>query len=395
MDKPIEYGSPGIGQENAGDMPTDDSHDVLPEETYDDVPFQPAGMLVETPLSRYMRENRLLNSMLMALLFLILLFGILWNIIIYAPSAGEAGPDFTDAALNMEQSRPKKPDVRLKQRLKKPSPPAATSVVRPIAISDIVIPNISLNVSNLEPTVDVGVSMNVGDVGTNVDLSALNKAFTSSFMGVKSEASKICFIIDYSASMRGRDRVMRDELVTALNKLPPTGEVCVIFFSGPTWLAGEDASALHKNWQGTNGGGWSPKPGFKPSRPKWIPVTPSSKKKLAEAVRSTPLTFGTVWNNSFEWAFYLNPKPDVIYFMTDGSSSPATRGMDLIKTKKGRTKIYTIGYAAPKNAKAPLEEIAAMTGGSSKFVSMEQIQVMEKKIQGKNPAGKKPPKKKK
>ena len=36
-----------------------------------------------------------------------------------------------------------------------------------------------------------------------------------------------------------------------------------------------------------------------PERPKWMPVTPSNKKKLKEAVVSTPLTFGTVWDNSF------------------------------------------------------------------------------------------------
>ena len=161
--------------------------------------------------------------------------------------------------------------------------------------------------------------------------------------------------------------------------------------------AGEDARALHSNWQGTNGAGWFPKPGFTPSRPKWIPVTPTTQKRLAKAVWDTPLTFGTVWNNSFEWAFYLSPPPDVIYFMTDGASSAPTRGMDLIQAKKGRIKIYTIGYASPANAKGPLEEIAAMTGAKSKFVSMEQIKEMEKKIPAKNrPApGKKPPKKKK
>ena len=94
----------------------------------------------------------------------------------------------------------------------------------------------------------------------------------------------------------------------------------------------------------------------------------------------TPLTFGTVWDNSFEWAFYMNPKPDVIYFMTDGNSNKSFQGIDLIKQKKGKTKIYTIGYGAPAGAKLPLEEIAAMTGGKSKFVDMDEIRMMEKEI---------------
>ena len=121
--------------------------------------------------------------------------------------------------------------------------------------------------------------------------------------------------------------------------------------------------------------------GYKPVRPKWLSVTPSNKKKLIKAVYDT-LTFGTVWDNSFDWAFYMNPKPDVIYFMTDGNANKNLQGMEIIKQKKGRTKIYTIGYGAPAGAKAPLEEIAAMTGGKSKFVDMDEIKMMEKEIDG-------------
>jgi hypothetical protein len=76
----------------------------------------------------------------------------------------------------------------------------------------------------------------------------------------------------------------------------------------------------------------------------------------------------------------MNPKPDVIYFMTDGNSNKEFQGIDIIKQKKGRTKIYTIGYGAPAGAQAPLEEIAAMTGGKSKFVDMDAIRLMEKEI---------------
>jgi hypothetical protein len=76
----------------------------------------------------------------------------------------------------------------------------------------------------------------------------------------------------------------------------------------------------------------------------------------------------------------MNPKPDVIYFMTDGNTNKNLQGMEIIKSKKGKTKIYTIGYGAPAGAKQPLEEIAAMTGGKSKFVEMDQIRLMEQNI---------------
>ena len=137
-------------------------------------------------------------------------------------------------------------------------------------------------------------------------------------------------------------------------------------------------------WKGDNSkNGWKPVDGYEPKRPKWLPVTPSNKKKLIKAVYDTPLTFGTVWDNSFEWAFYMNPKPDVIYFMTDGKCQRQVQGNGHHQDQeiKGGTKIYTIGYGAPTGAKKPLEEIAAMSGGKSKFVDMDEDRAMEKEIE--------------
>ena len=356
---------------------TADIEQLEPEEIQETAPL-------ESPFGMYLREYRLLNSLLVSLLVLVILFAAIWNIIIWAAPAGEAGSDFTDGGQQVAAPKKQEQKVRLMQR-QKSAKPSQTFTFRAQAVSDIPVPVVDIETKNLNPAIVVSPMGNVGDVSVNVDMSVLNKAFASSFMGVKSKANKILFIIDYSASMRGRDVVMRDELSKAIEKLPAVGSVAVIFFSGPTWVAGEDANALHRKWKGDNGKtGWKPVDGYKPKRPKWLPVTPSNKKKLIQAVNRTPLTFGTVWDNSFEWAFYMNPKPDVIYFMTDGNANDKFKGMDIIKSKKGRTKIYTIGYGAPQGAKKPLEEIAAMSGGKSKFVDMDKIREMEKEI-GKKP----------
>ena len=356
---------------------TADIEQLEPEEIQETAPL-------ESPFGKYLREYRLLNSLLFSLLVLVILFAAIWNIIIWAAPAGEAGSDFTDGGQQVTAPKKQEQKVRLMQR-QKSAKPSQTFTFRAQAVSDIPVPVVDIETKNLNPAIVVSPMGNVGDVSVNVDMSVLNKAFASSFMGVKSKANKILFIIDYSASMRGRDVVMRDELSKAIEKLPAVGSVAVIFFSGPTWVAGEDANALHRKWKGDNGNnGWKPVDGYKPKRPKWLPVTPSNKKNLIKAVKSTPLTFGTVWDNSFEWAFYMNPKPDVIYFMTDGNANGRFKGMDIIKSKKGRTKIYTIGYGAPQGAKKPLEEIAAMSGGKSKFVDMDKIRAMEKEI-GKKP----------
>lgn len=334
---------------------------------------------LESPFSKYLREYRLLNSLLISLFAVVCLFALLWNIVVWVAPGGEPNSDFFDAGPNNSAPKKQEQRVRLMQRQKQ-AKPSQTFTFQAQAISDIVAPVVEIETKDLSPAMALTPMGDVGNVRVDVDMSVLNKAFASNFMGVKSQANKILFIIDYSASMRGRDKVMRYELCKAIDKLPAVGSVSVLFFSGPTWIAGQDANALHKNWEGSNGGGWKPKEGHTPERPKWMPVTPSNKKKLKEAVVSTPLTFGTVWDNSFEWAFYMNPKPDVIYFMTDGNANKNLQGMEIIKSKKGKTKIYTIGYGAPAGAKKPLEEIAAITGGKSKFVEMDQIRLMEKNI---------------
>jgi hypothetical protein len=334
---------------------------------------------LESPVSKYLREYRLLNSLLISLFAVVCLFTVLWNIVVWVAPSGEPSSDFSDAGPNNSAPKKQEQRVRLMQRQKQ-AKPSQTFTFQAQAISDIVAPVVEIETKDLSPAMALTPMGDVGNVRVDVDMSVLNKAFASNFMGVKSQANKILFIIDYSASMKGRDKVMRYELCKAIDKLPAVGSVAVLFFSGPTWIAGQDANALHKNWEGSNGGGWKPKEGHTPERPKWMPVTPSNKKKLKEAVVSTPLTFGTVWDNSFEWAFYMNPKPDVIYFMTDGNANKNLQGMEIIKSKKGKTKIYTIGYGAPAGAKKPLEEIAAITGGKSKFVEMDQIRLMEKNI---------------
>lgn len=334
---------------------------------------------LESPFSKYLREYRLLNSLLISLFAVLCLFALLWNIVVWVAPGGEPSSDFSDAGPNNSAPKKQEQRVRLMQRQKQ-AKPSQTFTFQAQAISDIVAPVVEIETKDLSPAMALTPMGDVGNVRVDVDMSVLNKAFASNFMGVKSQANKILFIIDYSASMKGRDKVMRYELCKAIDKLPAVGSVAVLFFSGPTWIAGQDANALHKNWEGSNGGGWKPKEGHTPERPKWMPVTPSNKKKLKEAVVSTPLTFGTVWDNSFDWAFYMNPKPDVIYFMTDGNANKNLQGMEIIKSKKGKTKIYTIGYGAPAGAKKPLEEIAAITGGKSKFVEMDQIRLMEKNI---------------
>ena len=64
----------------------------------DDLPPQmTVAPPVEGPVAKYMREYRLLNSLLVSLFILVGSFAALWNIVVYVAAAGEGNSDFSDA----------------------------------------------------------------------------------------------------------------------------------------------------------------------------------------------------------------------------------------------------------------------------------------------------------
>ena len=126
MDQPVEYDPQSVAPESIdGEVMTDG--ELVGQE----------GFFQETAFQKYWRENRLLNSMLMALLLLLILFGVLWNLIIYQRIGIDAGTDFTDAGQQISQQKQKKQqEVRLKQWQKKANPPPSSSSFRAKAVSD-------------------------------------------------------------------------------------------------------------------------------------------------------------------------------------------------------------------------------------------------------------------
>ena len=80
------------------------------------------GQPLEGPFGKYFREYRLLNSLLFALFFLVILLIVFWSIIFTIPSGGEPQSDFVNNG--PEATAPKKQEqkVRLMQRQKSAKP---------------------------------------------------------------------------------------------------------------------------------------------------------------------------------------------------------------------------------------------------------------------------------
>ena len=52
---------------------------------------------LEGPFAKYLREYRLLNSLLISLIMILIFFIAIWNIVVYVASGGEGDSDFSDA----------------------------------------------------------------------------------------------------------------------------------------------------------------------------------------------------------------------------------------------------------------------------------------------------------
>ena len=150
---------------------------------------------IESSFSKYLREYRLLNSLLIALFAVVFLFALLWNIVVWVAPSGEAPSDFADAGNPASAPKKQEQKVRLMQRQKQVKP-SRSFTFQAQAISDISMPFVNIEAKNLNPEIVVSPMGDVGDVSVNVDMSVLSKAFASNFMGVKSQANKIMFIID-------------------------------------------------------------------------------------------------------------------------------------------------------------------------------------------------------
>ena len=133
---------------------------------------------LESAFSKYMREYRLLNSLLVSLVTILGFFVAMWNIVVYVAAAGEGDADFSDAGTApAQQNQEKKKVVKLMQRQKK-AQPKAQQTFRTTAVSDITLPDMNeLDVKDLAPVVEAAPPT-MSDAGMN------NNAMKSALKGI-------------------------------------------------------------------------------------------------------------------------------------------------------------------------------------------------------------------
>jgi hypothetical protein len=302
-------------------------------------------------------------------------------IVLFVKHDEEEAPGFAlavDMQLDQEEIQKKVQQKKLEKSSSSAS--SRSPIVAMTNLSDIDVSDMNFTVGLDKGVADVGVTGNVGNMSLGLDMGAMNMA---SFFGMKAKGNRFAFLIDYSGSMKEDQlKVMKNELIKTLNTFNSNVQVSLIFFSGPAFIAGEDPNQIRANWENPGGGfsNYVPKKGWKPPVPKWLACTKSTKSRLKGHILETPKTGGTDWRNPFNMAYTMNPRPQVIFFMTDGATRNPEETVE--KVKKNRTiqvNSIAFGIGSPQ-AEAPMKEMAKVTRGTFKAYTKPEIAKMAAKL---------------
>jgi len=278
---------------------------------------------------------------------------------------------------------------------RKPSAPAAASarVIASTATSTISIPVIEMPVTT--PSADFGDGEEFG-TGWGDGSGFGMGGGGATFFNQSVQADRIAYVIDYSGSMHGeKDRLMREELTKSISGLSAGTKFQMVFFSGPAWVAGGDATAKGSEgmvkaeggktfkWTGKGAHDW--KTVGKREEAEWLDITANQMGDSLKIIKETKLVWGTDWSNPLEMAFEMEPPPQIIFFMTDGST-----GGDMMKltddlasqAKKKGIMVNCVALMEPQ-AERPMLNLAEKTGGVFTIVeadgTIRQVDKIEKK----------------
>lgn len=319
---------------------------------------------------RAQKRNSTISAIIISLLTCALLVAILFYIALatFSKNTEELVTYSTGAESEEKITKPEMTD----QVQKKPSSPSS-SMAKVIASSTpsptaVPVPDVTVT----EPSLDFGSGDDFGD-GWGSGTGSGSGGGGVSFFKQSVKAERIAYVIDYSASMKGKKfELMKKELAKSVKDLPDTVDYQLIFFAGPVWVGGDGIKGNGRQGSPvsfTRDGKaypWKPSKGIANIPPaEWLKSDKEQRKKSLKIIKDTPMIYGTRWDLPIEYALNMNPQPDIIFFMTDGTAGRNTE--DIAKkigrdAKKKEVIINCVALMEPK-AKAAMADIAKRTGG--------------------------------
>lgn len=216
-----------------------------------------------------------------------------------------------------------------------PAPPEP-EVLEPVRLDPLAAPDDLLSV-------DSGELSALSNAGAPLEdaLDSVVDAASARFFGVEARGSRFAYVVDISGSMtEDRMAAMRVQLEASLGALlGHTHYSVVLYNSVPRSLTG----------------------------PRWVRSDDSSKRRTISRLRAVEASGGTEPIGAFREVFGLRPRPDAIYFMTDGRfADPPVVVSEIARLNEQglrRTPIHCITFV-DRSAEADMRAIAGRSGGT-------------------------------
>ncbi len=162
----------------------------------------------------------------------------------------------------------------------------------------------------------------------------------ASFFGVEARGQRFAYIVDTSGSMEGpKIETLRTQLAESIDGLLTNSSFVILLFATETRVIG--------------------------GRAKWMSSSDRTRRLAKREIRAITARGQTNPLPAFELAFSMRPRPDAIYFMTDGvfQDNVAWKVAELNAQSNRLTPIHCISFVS-KEAERLLRGMARESGGT-------------------------------
>lgn len=190
------------------------------------------------------------------------------------------------------------------------------------------------------------ISGSLGDGAVGAGAGGGGGGGGASFFGVEAQGNRFAYIVDVSGSMSvgGKLEALQKELTQSVSKLLETSSTIIVPFSSQCEVLGS-----------TSG------------KAQWIESNDRNKKAIARNIATLRANGGTNPAPAFVLVFSMKPRPDAIYFMTDGEFPEDIASQIIAINAEYKVPIHCICLVSD-GAADMMKVIAQKSGGTYTFV---------------------------
>ena len=180
------------------------------------------------------------------------------------------------------------------------------------------------------------IGLGEGDLGSGFGAGSGGSGMGSgaTFFGRKAAGNRFVFCLDISGSMSDAQlSLLQKEFAKSVKALQPGIQYQVVCFAGPAWVLGSKVSGGNENptvslgekrWDfKQNGHAFDYSfvgPKSQMQKPEWLAVTGENVRKTVKNMNEVRKVYGTDWGLALDMCMLMNPAPNSIYLMSDGST---------------------------------------------------------------------------